>query len=128
LKDSGTVTMPSADAMAQASPAIIDRFQAIKKVDLSGMSNLAGNIKDLPQSITDLNLTWCKELEGDIEVLKGMNIKNVNLEWCGDLSGTTLALASCPELVELKVGAPKSACLFLSRNSMRLCRSLLATP
>eukprot|EP00619_Florenciella_sp_RCC1007_P005335 CAMPEP_0205904436 /NCGR_PEP_ID=MMETSP1325-20131115/725_1 /ASSEMBLY_ACC=CAM_ASM_000708 /TAXON_ID=236786 /ORGANISM="Florenciella sp., Strain RCC1007" /LENGTH=76 /DNA_ID=CAMNT_0053270215 /DNA_START=10 /DNA_END=237 /DNA_ORIENTATION=- len=76
--------MPSADAMAQASPAIIDRFQAIEKVDLSGMSNLAGdieslkdcplqtlnlaghpqlgskitgNIKDLPQSITDLNLT-----------------------------------------------------------------------
>ena len=47
LKDSGTVTMPSADAMAQASPAIIDRFQAIKKVDLSGMSNLAGKLRGL---------------------------------------------------------------------------------
>ena len=50
LKDSGTVTMPSADAMAQASPAIIDRFQAIKKVDLSGMRNLAGKLRGLRAS------------------------------------------------------------------------------
>ena len=42
LKNCGTVTMPSAEAMAQASPDIIKRFQAIKKVDLNGMSNLAG--------------------------------------------------------------------------------------
>ena len=43
LKDCGiTVTMPSAAAMAQASPDITERFQAIKTVDLSGMENLAG--------------------------------------------------------------------------------------
>eukprot|EP00619_Florenciella_sp_RCC1007_P018416 CAMPEP_0205946406 /NCGR_PEP_ID=MMETSP1325-20131115/69021_1 /ASSEMBLY_ACC=CAM_ASM_000708 /TAXON_ID=236786 /ORGANISM="Florenciella sp., Strain RCC1007" /LENGTH=121 /DNA_ID=CAMNT_0053317471 /DNA_START=1053 /DNA_END=1414 /DNA_ORIENTATION=- len=34
--------------------------------------NATGNIKDLPQSITDLNLEWCKKLEGDIESLKDM--------------------------------------------------------
>ena len=43
LKGCGiTVTMPSAEAMAQASPDIIDRIQAIKEVNLSGMENLAG--------------------------------------------------------------------------------------
>ena len=42
FKGCGTVIMPSAEAMAQASPDVIDRFQAIKKVDFSGMSNLAG--------------------------------------------------------------------------------------
>ena len=41
----GTVTIPSAKAMAQASPDIIDRFQAIEKVDLSGMDNLAGELR-----------------------------------------------------------------------------------
>ena len=40
----GTVTMPSADAMAQASPDIINRFQAIKEVNFSGMTNLAGEL------------------------------------------------------------------------------------
>ena len=53
LRESGTVTMPSADAMAQASPAIIDRFQAIKKVDLAHgmcMSNLAGKLRGLRAS------------------------------------------------------------------------------
>ena len=40
----GTVTMPSADAMAQASPDIINRFQAIKEVNFSGMNNLAGEL------------------------------------------------------------------------------------
>ena len=45
LKNCGTVTMPSAEAMAQASPDVIDRFQAIEKVDLSGMSNLAGELR-----------------------------------------------------------------------------------
>ena len=38
----GTVTMPSAEAMAQASPDVINRFQAIKEVNLNGMKNLAG--------------------------------------------------------------------------------------
>ena len=42
LKKCGTVTMPSAEAMAQASPDVIARFQAIKEVNLSGMTNLAG--------------------------------------------------------------------------------------
>ena len=43
LKGCGiTVTMPSAEAMAQASPDIIDRIQAIKEVNLSEMRNLAG--------------------------------------------------------------------------------------
>ena len=42
LKGCGTVTMPSAEAMAQASPDVINRFQAIKKVNLNGMENLAG--------------------------------------------------------------------------------------
>ena len=42
LKKCRTVTMPSAEAMAQASPDVIARFQAIKKVNLNGMSNLAG--------------------------------------------------------------------------------------
>ena len=42
LKECGTVTMPSAEAMAQASPDVIARFQAIKEVNLSGMTNLAG--------------------------------------------------------------------------------------
>ena len=45
LKDCGTITMPSADAMAQASPDIINRFQAIKEVNFSGMSNLAGELR-----------------------------------------------------------------------------------
>jgi len=44
LKGCGTVTMPSAEAMAQASPDIIDRFQAIEMVNLSGMNNLAGEL------------------------------------------------------------------------------------
>jgi hypothetical protein len=44
LKNCGTVTMPSAEAMAQASPDVIKRFQAIEKVDLSGMDNLAGEL------------------------------------------------------------------------------------
>ena len=38
----GTVTMPSAEAMAQASPDVIARFQSIKEVNLYGMNNLAG--------------------------------------------------------------------------------------
>ena len=42
LMECGTVTMPSAEAMAQASPDVINRFQAIKVVNLSGMKNLAG--------------------------------------------------------------------------------------
>ena len=45
LNNCGTVTMPSAEAMAQASPDIIDRFQAIEMVDLSGMGNLAGELR-----------------------------------------------------------------------------------
>ena len=45
LENCGTVTMPSAEAMAQASPDIIDRFQAIEMVDLSGMGNLAGELR-----------------------------------------------------------------------------------
>ena len=45
FKECGTVTMPSADAMAQASPDIINRFQAIKEVNFSGMSNLAGELR-----------------------------------------------------------------------------------
>ena len=46
LKGCGiTVTMPSAEALAQASPDIIDRFQAIEMVDLSGMGNLAGELR-----------------------------------------------------------------------------------
>ena len=40
----GIVTMPSADAMAQAPPDIINRFQAIKEVNFSGMENLAGEL------------------------------------------------------------------------------------
>ena len=45
LKGCGiTVYMPSAEALAQASPDIIDRFQAIEMVDLSGMGNLAGEL------------------------------------------------------------------------------------
>ena len=50
LKDCGTVTMPSADAMAQASPDIINRFQAIKEVNFSGMGNLAGELCGLNPS------------------------------------------------------------------------------
>ena len=46
LKDCRTVTMPSAEAMAQASPDVIARFQAIKEVNFddqfSRMINLAG--------------------------------------------------------------------------------------
>ena len=38
------VTMPSADAMAQAPPDIINRFQAIKEVNFNGMGNLAGEL------------------------------------------------------------------------------------
>ena len=38
FKGCGTVTMPSAEAMAQADPDIIQRAQAITKVDLRGMS------------------------------------------------------------------------------------------
>ena len=46
LKGCGiTVTMPSAEALAQGSPDIIDRFQAIEMVDLSGMGNLAGELR-----------------------------------------------------------------------------------
>ena len=50
LKGCGTVTMPSADAMAQASPDIINRFQAIKEVNFSGMNNLAGELCGLNTS------------------------------------------------------------------------------
>ena len=56
LKNCGTVTMPSAEAMAQASPDIIDRFQAIEMVNLSGMGYLAGELRGpRPQAITLLN-------------------------------------------------------------------------
>ena len=44
FKGCGIVTMPSADAMAQAPPDIINRFQAIKEVNFSGMGNLAGEL------------------------------------------------------------------------------------
>ena len=44
FKGCGTVTMPSAEAIAQADPDIIQCFQAIRKVDLSGMTNLAGEL------------------------------------------------------------------------------------
>ena len=50
FKDCGTVTMPSADAMAQASPDIINRFQAIKEVNFTGMKNLAGELRGLNPS------------------------------------------------------------------------------
>ena len=42
LKGCGTVTMPSAEDMAQAPADVIERFQTVKTVDLNGMSNLAG--------------------------------------------------------------------------------------
>lgn len=42
LKGCGTVTMPSAEAMAEANPDIKKRAQAIRKVDMSGMENLEG--------------------------------------------------------------------------------------
>ena len=42
LKDCGTVTMPSAEAMADAHPDIQSRFQAIETVNLSSMNNLTG--------------------------------------------------------------------------------------
>ena len=45
FKGCGTVTMPSAEAIAQASPDVVDRFQAIEMVDLSGMDNLAGELR-----------------------------------------------------------------------------------
>ena len=45
LRGCGTITMPTADAMAQASPDIINRFQAIKEVNFSYMSNLAGELR-----------------------------------------------------------------------------------
>ena len=51
----GTVTMPSAEAMAQADPDIIQRFQAITKIDLhydqyreSHENNLAGELALIP--------------------------------------------------------------------------------
>ena len=50
FKGCGTVTMPSADAMAQASLDIINRFQAIKEVNFSGMNNLAGELCGLNTS------------------------------------------------------------------------------
>ena len=49
LKDA-TVTMPSADDMAQAPPDIINRFQVIKEVNFSGMNNLAGELCGLNAS------------------------------------------------------------------------------
>ena len=52
-----TVTMPTAAAMAQASPDIIVRFQAIDKVYLSGMNNLAGELRGpraLPKGLYSL--------------------------------------------------------------------------
>ena len=49
FKGCGTVTMPSAEAMAQASPDVVDRFQAIEMVNLSGMDNLAGELQGLVQ-------------------------------------------------------------------------------
>ena len=42
LKGCGTITMPSGETMKQAPPDVLDRFQAIKEVDLSYMYNLAG--------------------------------------------------------------------------------------
>ena len=45
-----TVTMPSAEALSQASPDVIDRIQAIKEVNLSGMINLAGESRGLRAS------------------------------------------------------------------------------
>ena len=56
LKTCGiTVTMPSAEAMAQADPDIIQRFQAITKIDLhydqyreSHENNLAGELALIP--------------------------------------------------------------------------------
>jgi len=51
LKGCGiTVTMPSAEALSQASPDVIDRIQAIKEVNLSGMINLAGESRGLKAS------------------------------------------------------------------------------
>ena len=42
LRNCGTIIMPSGKTMKQAPPDVLDRFQAIKEVNLSGMSNLAG--------------------------------------------------------------------------------------
>ena len=64
LKNCGiTVTMPSADAMAQASPDIINRFQAIKEVNFSGMKlkTLAGELlaRGLPRAARHENTLDC---------------------------------------------------------------------
>ena len=42
LRDCGQFTMPSSEAMAQAPPDVITRFESVKEVNLSGMENLAG--------------------------------------------------------------------------------------
>ena len=54
LKGCGiTVTMPSAETLSQASPDIIDRIQAIKEVNLSGMNNLAGELRGFRASLEE---------------------------------------------------------------------------
>ena len=42
LYDCGEVTMPSSEMMAQAPPDVTKRFESVREVDLSGMTNLAG--------------------------------------------------------------------------------------
>ena len=100
LKGCGiTVTMPSAETLSQASPDIIDRIQAIKEVNLSGMNNLAGELRGFRPSplmgtlpgtffITPHPSCTYPTTPGNIEVFKGMQIKELNLRSCKQLTGT----------------------------------------
>ena len=81
LKGCGTLTLPSAEAIAQADPAVVERIQAVHKVDLSGMSNLAGEL--LPHHFALL-------LEG-----------RANLKGCGATLPSAEAIAQAdPAVVE----------------------------
>mmetsp|Transcript_6512 Transcript_6512/g.11415 ORF Transcript_6512/g.11415 Transcript_6512/m.11415 type:complete len:100 (-) Transcript_6512:430-729(-) len=57
-------------------------------------SKITGNIKDLPQSITYLDLSYCDKLEGNLESLP-KSVTNLNLE-ATNIEGKDQAKAMFP--------------------------------
>ena len=98
LENTGAITMLSADTMAQAPAAIVERFQSIREVNLSGMSNLGGECVapeqhqhahvDTRTSHPPLTSQHLLHATGDIQALAGLvNLTKLSLLGCKKLQG-----------------------------------------
>jgi len=66
-----------------------------------------GNIDVLKgMQIKELDLGGCRNLEGNIEVFEGMQLKMLNLEYCENLKGDIESLKDCPLQVLNLAGNP----------------------